>query len=81
MDTCVLWYRGVRYCCESLANTTSSIVRRPGDHPAWNAVLLFLAQARFSLVFQPKDGAGVDGLFAPGDGWVSCFFAGNICRR
>ncbi len=30
-------------------------------------------------MFQPKDGAGIDGLFAPGDGWVGCFFASNIC--
>ena len=55
MDTAGLRDCGVRYCCESLAGTASSIVCWTGDHPAGSAVLSLLVQTGAQPFY---DGAG-----------------------
>ena len=57
MDTCALWCRGVRDCCESVAGTAGSIVRWTGDYSAGSAVLPLLAQAAAPSVYD--DGGNV----------------------
>jgi amino acid transporter len=43
MDTGVLWYCGMRYCCKSLDGSPYSILNRIGDHPSWSPILSSLA--------------------------------------